>query len=90
MKLFHDSESGRQKEHQTVCQAAVFYFLLCGVLLEEKVLAGNFLLRVFDRLKLVDSGAPVGGVTTKGNIELFQKLVHSGQQALWRMSSTLD
>lgn len=39
---------------------------------------------------LVDSGTPVGGVTTKGDVELFEELVHASKQRLGRMSSALD
>jgi hypothetical protein len=42
----------------------------------------TLLLLVFQRVELVDTGTEVGGITTEGDIERLEELVHSGQKTL--------
>jgi len=53
-----------------------------SLIFQEEVVACRLLLLVFHRVHLVDPGAEVAGITTEGDAECLQKLVHSAQQRL--------
>lgn len=47
------------------------------LIVHKKVVAGIFLFNVFDGFKFIDSWTEIGRIAPKGDIQLFEKSVHS-------------
>ena len=51
--------------------------------MDRKPAKRTLLLTVLDGVELVDARAEVGRVTTEGDLERGQELVHTSQEGLW-------
>ena len=62
-----------------------FFPPLVSLVLQEEVLAGVLLLRVLDRVHLVDARPEIVGIPSERNFQRLQELVHPAQKGLRRV-----
>ena len=57
-------------------------------LFQTEIISEVFLFLIKNRIKFVNSGSEIGRISSEGNLEHVQELIHSFKKSLWGISDT--